>query len=109
MALTIDTGAQVFTFINTFHTDESRQAALVASLQRFTEEATASLPGFVGAAVHTSVDGARVVNYVQWRTAADMHAMRADPRFALHMAEVTGLADRVEPVVFEVAYVRGVE
>jgi len=106
MPITINADAKTFTFINTFHTDRSRQGAIVAALARFTEDVTVSLPGFVGTAVHTSIDGARVVNYVQWRSGEDMNAMRADPRFAAHMADLNGLADRIEPVVFEVAYVR---
>ena len=109
MQAVIDANAQVFTFINTFHTSHERQGAIVASLSRFTDDVTAALPGFIAVAVHASVDGARVVNYVQWRSAADMDAMRSDPRFAAHMAEVGSLADRVEPVVYLVSYVRAAE
>jgi quinol monooxygenase YgiN len=63
------------------------------------------LPGFVGASVHVSLDGARVVNYVQWRSRADLDAMLALPEAKTHMAEVGALADKVEPVPYRVAYV----
>ena len=106
MQAVIDPEVEVFTFINTFHTSSERQAAIVESLRRFTGDVTAALPGFVSVAVHASVDGARVVNYVQWRSAADMNAMRGDPRFAAHMAEIGALADKIEPVVYLVVYVR---
>jgi hypothetical protein len=55
--------------------------------------------------VHVSLDGARVVNYVQWRSSADIQAMLATPEAKTHMAEVGVLADRVDPVPYRVAYV----
>lgn len=105
MIIRIAEGAEVFTFINTFHCAPANQAAIVASLQTFTTEVTKAMPGYVGVAVHASADGTRVVNYVQWRDGAAMQAMREDPRARAHMAEVAALADRIEPVVFSVAYV----
>ena len=77
MIAQIDDSAEIFTLINTFHTSRDRQAAIVDSLRRFTEDVARSLPGFVAASVHASLDGARVVNYVQWRSAADLQAMLA--------------------------------
>ncbi len=59
----------------------------------------------MGASVHASLDGSRVVNYVQWRTRADLEAMLARPEARDHMAEVGALADRVEPVPYRVAFV----
>ena len=81
MRAIIDANADVFTFINTFHTSSDRQAAIIASLKRFTEEVTIHLAGFVAVAIHASEDGQRVVNYVQWRSATDMTAMRSSPSF----------------------------
>ncbi len=105
MIAQIDDSAEIFTLINTFHTSRDRQAAIVDSLRRFTEDVARSLPGFVAASVHASLDGARVVNYVQWRSAADLQAMLATPEAKAHMAEVGALADRVDPVPYRVAYV----
>jgi quinol monooxygenase YgiN len=105
MAARIDEAADVFTLINTFHTSRERQGAIVDSLRRFTEGVARGLPGFVGASAHVSLDGARVVNYVQWRRRADLDSMLALPEAKAHMAEVGALADRVEPVPYRVAYV----
>ena len=105
MGANIDEAAAVFTLINTFHTSRERQGAIVESLRRFTEGVARELPGFVGASVHVSLDGARVVNYVQWRNRADLDAMLALPEAKAHMAEVGALAYNVEPIPYRVAYV----
>jgi hypothetical protein len=59
----------------------------------------------VGTAVHASLDGSRVVNYVQWARADDLKHMLATPAAQLHLAEVTGLADAVQPVFYRVEFV----
>ena len=63
------------------------------------------LPGFVGSSVHVSLDGTRVLNYVQWQRRADLEAMLALPAAKAHIAEVGALADMVEPVPYRVAFV----
>ena len=105
MIAQIDDTVEIFTLINTFHTSRDRQTAIVDSLRRFTENFAKSLPGFIGASVHVSLDGARVVNYVQWRSRDAIQAMLATPEAKVHMAEVAALADRVDPVPYRVAYV----
>jgi len=102
---TIDPSVDVFTLINTFHTSRERQKSIVESLQRFTEDIAPDLPGFIGASVHVSLDGARVVNYVQWRSKADLEAMMALPGAKAHMAEVAALADLIDPAPYDVAFV----
>ena len=109
MSARIDAAADVFTLINTFHTSRERQGAIVESLRRFTEGVAGGLPGFVGASVHASLEGDRVVNYVQWRSRADLAAMLALPEAKAHMVEVAALADKIEPVPYRVVYVGAVE
>lgn len=105
MTAQIDDSVEIFTLINTFHTPRDRQAAVVESLRSFTEDFARSMPGFIGASVHVSLDGTRVVNYVQWRSGAVLQAMLATPEAKAHMAEVAALADRVDPVPYRVSYV----
>lgn len=105
MIAQIDDSVEIFTLINTFHTSRERQDAIVDSLRRFTSDFASSLPGFIGASVHVSLDGARVVNYVQWRSRDDIQAMLGAPEAKTHMAEVAALADRIDPVPYRVAYV----
>jgi quinol monooxygenase YgiN len=108
-AARIDPAAPVFTLVNTFHTSPDRQEAIVASLRRFTEETAQGLAGFVGASVHASLDGRRVLNYVQWARREGLEAMLATPQARAHMAEVAALAGAVDPVPYRVAYVRAAE
>ena len=108
MIAQIDDSVEIFTLINTFHTSKERQERIVDSLRRFTADVARSLPGFIGASVHASLDGARVVNYVQWRSSADLQAMLARPDAQAHIAEVQALADRVDPVPYLVVYVGSV-
>jgi quinol monooxygenase YgiN len=102
---TIDEAADLFTLINTFHTSRERQDAIVQSLRDFTERVARALPGFVAASAHASLDGAHVVNYVQWKSRADLDAMLASPEAKAHIAQVGALADKVDPVAYRVAYV----
>ena len=105
MSVQIDPTAEVFTLINTFYTTRERQAAIVSSLREYTLTHARALPGFVGASVHASLDGLRVVNYVQWRTAAALEAMLASHAARSHLAEVASLADRIDPVPYRVVFV----
>jgi quinol monooxygenase YgiN len=105
MIARIDPADEVFTLVNTFHTSPDRQDAIVNSLRQFTADHAQNLPGFVGASIHASLDGTRVLNYVQWRRRGDLQAMLATDEAKAHMAEVGALADRIDPVPYAVAWV----
>ena len=105
MRAVIDDAAEIFTLINTFTVVPQRQDVVVKSLRDFTEQHARFFSGFVGATVHASLDGHRVVNYVQWESQADLGAMMASAPAKAHIAEVGALAEHVEPVVYRVAYV----
>ena len=105
MRAVIDDAVEIFTLINTFTIVPQRQEAVVKSLRDFTEQHARFLPGFIGASVHASLDGHRVVNYVQWESKADLGAMMASAPAKAHLAEVGALAEHVDPVVYRVAFV----
>ena len=105
MKTEIDDSADIFTLINTFRTSPEAQGRVVDSLRTFTEDFARSRPGFVAAAVHASLDGSRVVNYVQWRSVDDLQSMLATPEAQAHMREVGSLAQAVDPLGYEVAFV----
>ena len=105
MRAVIDDAAEIFTLINTFTVTPHNQDAVVESLRSFTEQHARFLTGFIGASVHASLDGRRVVNYVQWETKADLDSMMAGAPAKAHVAEVGALAERVDPVVCRVAFV----
>lgn len=105
MRTIIDDTASVWTLINTFTVLPHQQDAVVASLRDFTEQHARFLTGFVGASVHTSLDGRRVVNYVQWESKADLEAIMASAPARAHVAEVGALAEHVDPMDYRVAFV----
>jgi quinol monooxygenase YgiN len=82
-----------------------KQEAVVKSLRDFTEQHARLLTGFIGASIHASLDGHRVVNYVQWESKADLGAMMASAPAKAHIAEVGALAEHVDPVGYRVAFV----
>jgi quinol monooxygenase YgiN len=105
MRTVIDDATEIFTLINTFTVVPTRQDAVVGSLREFTERYARVSRGFIGASVHASLDGHRVVNYVQWESHADLDAMMASMPAKAHLAEVGALAEHVDPVVYRVAFV----
>ncbi len=105
MRAIIDDAIEIFTLINTFTVKPQHQDAVVTSLRNFTEQHARFVSGFIGASVHASLDGHRVVNYVQWKRRADLDAMMASAPAKAHLAEVGALADHVDPVIYRVAFV----
>ena len=55
--------------------------------------------------MHASLDGRRVLNYVQWARREDLEAMLVTPEAQAHMREVAALAETVDPVPYRVAFV----
>jgi heme-degrading monooxygenase HmoA len=104
---TITTDAAALTLINTFHVAPEKQQALIDVLDRATEAVMRKQPGFISANIHRSLDGTKVANYAQWRSRADFEAMQKNPEAGVHMKEATELADRLEPVLYEVSSVHG--
>ena len=104
---TIDDSADICTLINTFDVEPAKQAAVVDSLRRFTQEHARTLPGFIGASVHVSLDGRHVVNYAQWTSRDHLTAMLQRAPAKAHMAEVGALAAAVRPLLYRVAFVGG--
>lgn len=59
-------------------------------------------PGAIGAALHRSTDGTRVVNYAQWRSEADYSRFVKKSREQMEARRP--LAERVDPHLYEVVY-----
>jgi quinol monooxygenase YgiN len=94
----------VATLINVFAVTRDDQQPLVDLLIEATEQVMRHRPGFVSANIHASLDGTRVVNYVQWRSREDFQAMLDDPIAREHMSATLALA-AAEPRLYEVASV----
>jgi quinol monooxygenase YgiN len=74
-------GAGYATFINTFRCTPENQKTVTQLNVDIVQRVAREFPGFVSATVHRSLDGTRVINYLQWQTAADLSAMQRSAQF----------------------------
>ncbi len=89
------------TLINVFETKPEQQQEVIDQWIRFVE-AVPDEPGMIGAALHRSTDGTRVVNYAQWRSEEDFE--RFVQKYREQMEARRPLAERVDPHLYEVVY-----
>ena len=94
------------TQITTAAVEEGRQDEL---LRLMTERARfmATQPGFISISLHRSLDGMRVVNYVQWASREQLVAAHHTPEFRAKWPEVGRAAEDIEPALYEVVHVEG--
>lgn len=102
---TISRERDVVTLVNIFSVAPENQQRLVDLLAEATETTMSSMPGYVSANIHKSLDGTKVVNYAQWESREAFEAMLKNPEAAPHMGEAYKLADRIEPHLYEVSFV----
>jgi len=98
-------GRDIATLINVFTVAPEEQQQLVDQLRAIIERTMTAQPGFISASVHKSLDGTRVVNYVQWRRREDFEAMLRDPDVFARVQEGDKLALAVEPHLYEVSFI----
>ena len=89
------------TLINVFETKPEQQQALIDQWIRFTDSVKGE-PGMIGASLHRSTDGTRVVNYAQWRSEKDFDSFVK--KYREQMEARRPLAERVDPHLYEVVY-----
>jgi heme-degrading monooxygenase HmoA len=65
----------------------------------------ASQPGFISISLHRSLDGKRVVNYVQWASREQLVAAHHMPEFRDKWPQVGKAAEEIEPALYEVVHV----
>jgi heme-degrading monooxygenase HmoA len=82
------------TLINVFETTPEQQQELIDAWTRFTE-GIKDEPGFIGAALHKSTDGVRVINYAHWRSEADFGSFVN--KYGEQFAQLGQLATRRPP------------
>jgi quinol monooxygenase YgiN len=101
---TIVSGADYATFINTFRCQPSDQDEVVRINVDIVEQVASKSAGFISASVHRSVDGTRVVNYLQWQSAGHLAAMQRSSEFQAIARRFAGLIE-FEPHHCEVVHV----
>jgi quinol monooxygenase YgiN len=101
----IISGGEYATFINTFRCEPSDQDEVLRINVDIVEEVAKKAPGFISASIHRSMDGTRVVNYLQWESAEHLAAMQASSEFQAIARRFAGLIE-FEPNECEVVLVR---
>lgn len=90
------------TFINVLDVDPERQQELVELLIDGANQVMRHRPGFVRLTILASLDGTRVVNHAQWRSAADVKATQSDPAAAGYAQRTAAIAN-ASPGLYRVA------
>lgn len=96
----ISSEGHLVTVINVFETEPEQQQELINQWIRFVQEEVKNEPGLIGAALHKSTDGTRVINYAQWRSEEEY------ANFVKKSIKpiAPSLASRVDPHLYEVVY-----
>lgn len=78
--------------INLLKVEPANQDALVALLKQNTDTVITTLAGWKSTRLIAASDGASVVICSEWESAADVAAMRADPRMQAYFPKIAALA-----------------
>jgi len=98
----IQTGNQPVTQITVIEAEPEQQRealSLMAERARF----MARQPGFVSISLHRSLDGRRIVNYVQWQNRELLQSAHKSPDFRKAWRKFDELTDQIDPHLYEVA------
>jgi heme-degrading monooxygenase HmoA len=91
------------TFIEVAPEEQAEALELMRERARF----MARQPGFVSISLHRSLDGRRIVNYVQWQSADLLHAAHHSPEFRKAWTRFDAMTETIDPHLYEVAAVIG--
>jgi heme-degrading monooxygenase HmoA len=80
---------------------QDRALSLMKERARF----MARQPGFVSITLHRSLDGKRIVNYIQWQSRELLEAAHRSPEFRKEWREFDQLTEEIDPHLYEVAHV----
>ena len=100
----IQKGNQTVTQITVIESEPGRQQealSLMAERARF----MARQPGFVSISLHRSLDGRRIVNYIQWQNRELLQEAHKSPNFRKDWRRFDDLSDQIDPHLYEVTEV----
>jgi len=100
----IRTDHQPVTQITIVEAEAGKQDEALALMRR-RADFMARQPGFVSISLHRSLDGRRIVNYVQWRSRDLLGAAHHSPEFREQWGRFDQLTDEIDPHLYEVAHV----
>ncbi|WP_407175047.1 antibiotic biosynthesis monooxygenase family protein [Bradyrhizobium sp. STM 3562] len=98
----IQTDKQAVTQITIIEAEPEKQAEAL-SLMRERARFMQRQPGFISISLHRSLDGRRIVNYIQWENRDLLRAAHQSPEFRKVWGEFGKLTDDIDPHLYEVA------
>ncbi|MDH2346014.1 antibiotic biosynthesis monooxygenase [Bradyrhizobium sp. SSUT77] len=104
----IQTDSQIVTQITIVEAEPAKQKealSLMADRARF----MARQPGFVSISLHRSLDGRRIVNYIQWQNREQLHSAHQSPGFRKEWGKFDNLTDQIDPHLYELVEVLDAE
>lgn len=102
--VSIRSDSDFVTQINHIKVKTENQDQLVKLMTEQAEEVMAKQPGFISINIHKSLDGTRVVNYVQWTTKELLDATHETPEFIDYFQKYKGFLLEGGPYLYEIAY-----
>jgi heme-degrading monooxygenase HmoA len=100
----IELDQPVVTVVNVFTVEPGNQQPLTDLLVDATRTVIRTMPGFVSANFHQSLDGTKVVNYAQWRSVEDFEAMHAHPDCQEHFVQARAIS-KPQMAIYKVSYI----
>ena len=100
----IRTSNQPVTQITVVDADPATQAEAL-SLMKERARFMAEQPGFVSISLHRSLDGRRIVNYVQWQSRELLKRAHASPEFRKEWTHFDRVTGDIDPHLYEVVQV----
>lgn len=89
----------------TFIETEPQTQAAALGLMRERAAFMARQPGFISISLHRSLDGKRIVNYVQWESRDLLQAAHRSPEFRKEWGHFDTLTEAIDPHLYAVAAV----
>ena len=95
---------QPITQITVIESEPEKQAdALAVMAER--AQFMARQPGCISIILHRSLDGRRIVNYIQWQSRDLLQSAHHSPEFRKHWNQFDTLTDDIDPHLYEVSEV----
>jgi len=104
----IQAGNPIVTQITVIEAEPGKQNE---ALSLMTERARfmACQPGFVSISLHRSLDGRRIINYIQWQNRELLQSAHQSPDFRKEWITFDALTDQIDPHLYEVVEVLDVD
>jgi len=64
----------------------------------------AQQPGFISIRLHRSLDGKRIVNYIEWKNLDLLHKAHTSPEFRREWKRFDRLTDEIDPHLYEMTH-----